>query len=372
MKKLILMIMFLSLGLALAGCELLTTSDDGPFIVTFETNGGSLIDSITVEEDGLLIPSDTPLRDGYIFKGWYLDPSFNYPFAFNAGVRESLTLYAKWESETKTLDDIRALLLEILNDENLTIADQEVIEAILITLIEEGNLLDQEAIIHAILNEIDVVSLYEKHMIDTIEHARTSTVMIETYALGSVDGSGSGVIYKKVGNTYYVLTNEHVIQGYTSNNISITIFTPQGEKIITRGNVLIKGSTVLHDLAVLTFTSLDQFNIMPLGTKASLEVGETVFAIGSPLDLPNSVSKGIISYIDREMWDDYGMDTITIQHTAAINPGNSGGALIDIYGNLIGINTMSYVDEYVGEGITDLNFAVQIDIILAQLPILEN
>jgi serine protease Do len=58
------------------------------------------------------------------------------------------------------------------------------------------------------------------------------------------------------------------------------------------------------------------------------------------------------------------MDTLMIQHTAGINPGNSGGALVDVYGKLVGINTMSYVDEYVGEGINNLFFSVQIDIII--------
>lgn len=372
MKKILFSLLFLSLGLILVGCDMLSTSEDGPFIVAFETSGGSTIESIEVEEDGLLVPSLLPSKDGYIFKGWYLDSSFNYPFAFNAGIRESLTLYAKWESETESLDTIRDLLNEMLDDDNLTIADQEMIESMLITLIEEGGLINEEAIIDTILENIDIVALYEKHITDTIELARQSTVMVETYSGGAIDGGGSGVIYKKVGNTYYVLTNEHVVNGYTSNNISITLFTPQGERLISRGNVTLKGTTVLHDMAVLTFTSLDDFRVMPFGTKASLNVGQTVFAIGSPLDLPNTVTQGVLSFIDREMWDDYGMDTMTIQHTAAINPGNSGGALIDIYGHFIGLNTMSYVDEYVGEGITDLNFAIQIDVIMRELPSLEN
>ena len=60
-----------------------------------------------------------------------------------------------------------------------------------------------------------------------------------------------------------------------------------------------------------------------------------------------------------------------IQHTAPINPGNSGGALVDANGNLIGINSMSYVDEFVGEGIEGIHFAIQIDIILSNIDSLE-
>jgi serine protease Do len=71
------------------------------------------------------------------------------------------------------------------------------------------------------------------------------------------------------------------------------------------------------------------------------------------------------------MADDYGLNTLTIQHTAPINPGNSGGALVDIYGRLVGINALSYVDETVGEGIEGLHFAIQIDVIKSVLDGLE-
>jgi serine protease Do len=80
---------------------------------------------------------------------------------------------------------------------------------------------------------------------------------------------------------------------------------------------------------------------------------------------------GVISAVDRPMWDNDGMDTIMVQHTAAINPGNSGGALVNSYGELIGINDMSYVDEYTGEGIEGLHFAIQIDIVIQMMTALE-
>jgi serine protease Do len=72
----------------------------------------------------------------------------------------------------------------------------------------------------------------------------------------------------------------------------------------------------------------------------------------------------LISSINRSINDGMGMDTLMIQHSAAINPGSSGGPLVNIKGELVGINTMSYVDEVLGEGIEGLHFAVSIDVIL--------
>ena len=162
-----------------------------------------------------------------------------------------------------------------------------------------------------------------------------------------------------------------MVNGYDSGEFIITVFTPEGEVTIPRSAITLRGSTVLHDLAVLSFTSEESFEVIEFAQKSDLHVGEFVFAIGSPLDLPNTQTLGIISALDREMADDLGMDTVTVQHTAAINPGNSGGALVDIYGKLVGINTMSYVDETVGEGIGGLHFAIQIDIILQVIDSLE-
>jgi len=71
------------------------------------------------------------------------------------------------------------------------------------------------------------------------------------------------------------------------------------------------------------------------------------------------------------MTDSFGMDTTTIQHTASINPGSSGGALVNIYGQFIGLNTMSYVNTSIGEGINSLHFAVQVDILSQMIPSLE-
>jgi len=372
MKKILYVFIFLSIILLLTGCELLD-SNDGPYKITFNSNGGSLIESIYVEAFDPFLPNEVPLKDGYTFGGWYLDSTFYYPMSFNAGTNEELMLYAKWIPIEVSLTEaeIRAIIDAILLDQDLMIADEETITSIVNGLIESNELIDEASIIAAVIANINVVELFEKHVTDMIDDVRQSVVMIDTYDGASIDGGGSGIIYKKVGNTYYVLTNEHVVAGYTSNELAITIFNKTGDVKINKGNVTIKGVSVAHDMAVITFTSAQNLRVIEFGTKDSLKVAQMVFAIGSPLDLPNTVSMGVISHINRAMEDDYGMDTITIQHTATINPGNSGGALVDIYGKLVGLNNMSYVDEYIGEGIEGLHFAIQIDIIIQMLPTLE-
>jgi S1-C subfamily serine protease len=137
-------------------------------------------------------------------------------------------------------------------------------------------------------------------------------------------------------------------------------------------NITLLGKSITHDLAILRFTTADDLRVIEMGTLSSLKVGQLVFAIGSPLDLPNTSSMGIISQYNRPQSDDSGFNSTTIQHTATINPGNSGGALVNIHGQLIGINNMSYVDMEVGEGIEGLHFAIQINILLQMIPNLEN
>lgn len=360
------------LALTLSSCDLFV-SNDGPFLVEFNSNGGTDVPSMRVDQFDPFLPSIVPTKEGYIFQGWYLDEDLYYPMAFNTGTNEPLTLYAKWVKETEVLTEeaILAIITDLLESGDLILTDRTTIEDIVTDLLESGGAINEEAVVAAVLQAIDIVDQFEQKITNMIADVSKSVVMIEAYDGLSVDGSGSGVIYKRVGNTYYVLTNEHVVHGYTSNEFSITIFTESGELIIPKGSITLLGSSLAHDMAVLSFTSSSDFRVIEMGSKSSIKVGQFVYAIGSPLDLPNTASMGVISAIDRDMTDGSGMNTTTIQHTAPINPGNSGGALVDANGYLIGLNNMSYVDEFVGEGIEGIHFAIQIDIILANISNLE-
>ncbi|MBM7552170.1 S1C family serine protease [Thalassobacillus pellis] len=170
-------------------------------------------------------------------------------------------------------------------------------------------------------------------------------------------GTGSGVIYKIDGDTAYVVTNHHVIQGADEVEVVLADETRVKAKIV--------GSDLFTDLAVLEMSSDQVDKAIELGSSNNLKVGEPAIAIGNPLGLrfSGSVTRGIISGKQRAIPQDFNGDgqpdwqAEVIQTDAAINPGNSGGALINIKGQLIGINSMKIARSAV-EGI---GFAIPID-----------
>lgn len=163
-------------------------------------------------------------------------------------------------------------------------------------------------------------------------------------------GVGSGVIYKIEGETAYVVTNHHVIDGASSVEISLADESRISAEVV--------GSDVLTDLAVLEMDASGIETVAELGNSDNLQVGEPALAIGNPLgaDLSGSVTQGIISATERSIPVDLSGDgqpdweAEVLQTDAAINPGNSGGALVNIGGQVIGINSMKIAEGAV-EGI---------------------
>ncbi|PWG54498.1 S1C family serine protease [Ligilactobacillus salivarius] len=150
---------------------------------------------------------------------------------------------------------------------------------------------------------------------------------------------GSGVIYKKTGNTAFIVTNNHVISG--SNKIEIILAS--GKKV----SATEVGHDAVSDLAVLKINAKDVKQVASFGDSDNIQVGETALAIGSPLgsQYATSLTEGIISAKKRtiDVTDSSGNATgqaTVIQTDAAINPGNSGGPLINLAGQVIGINSM--------------------------------
>ncbi|MCA1020533.1 trypsin-like peptidase domain-containing protein [Halobacillus litoralis] len=170
-------------------------------------------------------------------------------------------------------------------------------------------------------------------------------------------GVGSGVIYKKEDGTAYVVTNNHVIEGASEIEVVLADETRIKAELI--------GGDVFTDLAVLEMPGDQVEQVAELGSSENLRVGEPAIAIGNPLGLSfaGSVTQGIISGKERAIPQDFNGDGLedwqaeVIQTDAAINPGNSGGALINIEGQLIGINSMKIAQSSV-EGI---GFAIPID-----------
>ncbi|WP_337017296.1 S1C family serine protease [Oceanobacillus massiliensis] len=177
-------------------------------------------------------------------------------------------------------------------------------------------------------------------------------------------GTGSGVIYKQDNGTAYVVTNHHVIEGADTVEVVLADDTHLEAEII--------GSDLFSDLAVLKMDSSNVKKVIDIGSSANIKVGEPAIAIGNPLGLylSSTVTQGVISGTERTIPQDFNQDgradwqAEVIQTDAAINPGNSGGALININGQLIGINSMKINQEAV-EGI---GFAIPVD---SAIPIIE-
>lgn len=165
-------------------------------------------------------------------------------------------------------------------------------------------------------------------------------------------GNGSGIIISDEG---YVLTNNHVVSG----SESLTVTTSDGEE----HEAELIGRDSKTDLAVLKFDNSDgKYSAAALGSSDEVVVGETVFAIGNPLgELATSMTNGMVSAVNRSIDmnnEERGNVTMNfIQMTAAISPGNSGGALINAYGEVIGVTTAkSY-----GEAVEGIGYAIPID-----------
>jgi len=170
-----------------------------------------------------------------------------------------------------------------------------------------------------------------------------------------VSGYGTGIIVSEEG---YIVTNNHVIAG--SDSVKVTLI--DGKDFPAR----VVGADATTDIAVLKIEATG-LTVAALGDSDKLQVGETVVAIGNPLSskLAGSVTAGIVSAVGREISTN-GYSQKYIQTDAAINPGNSGGALVNIRGEVIGINTLkSYLagyDDYgMPIGTEGIGFAIPIN-----------
>lgn len=164
---------------------------------------------------------------------------------------------------------------------------------------------------------------------------------------------GSGVIYKKSGNAAYIVTNNHVVSG--SNALQVILSS--GKKV----NASLVGSDSATDLAVLKINSADVKTVASFGNSNSIKAGQDVLAIGSPMgsEYANTVTKGIISAKNRTLKAGTdGTITSVIQTDAAINSGNSGGPLINMAGQVIGINSMKLAGSNDGSSVEGMGFAI--------------
>ncbi len=164
-----------------------------------------------------------------------------------------------------------------------------------------------------------------------LSRAVLPSVALISVGAGAGEGQGSGFVIREDG---YLLTNHHVIAG---SDGGITVSLPGQEPVAAE----VVGSDAAYDIAVL---KVDRGGLaaLPFADPDGVEVGQTVVAVGAPLGLDSTVTSGIVSAIDRPVVAGEGDDPSyinAIQTDAAINPGNSGGPLLDLAGNVVGVNS---------------------------------
>lgn len=198
---------------------------------------------------------------------------------------------------------------------------------------------------------IGMVESASKAIVGVVNYKETRNPFQQTPGGNSQAGTGSGVIFAKEGETAYIVTNNHVIEDATELEVSLE----NGETVEAE----LIGTDALTDIAVLKISSEHVESVLDFGDSDVLKAGEQVVAIGNPLGLEFSrtVTQGIISGVDRTInvqtsAGEWGLDVI--QTDAAINPGNSGGALLNMQGQVIGINSLKISSNQV-EG---LGFAI--------------
>jgi 2-alkenal reductase len=171
-------------------------------------------------------------------------------------------------------------------------------------------------------------------------------------------GAGSGFVWDVAG---HIVTNFHVIEGASRVRVRLD----SGEAIEAR----IVGVSPDHDLAVVRLAEVRQRLFpVPVGQSTDLKVGQTVFAIGNPFGLSRTLTRGIVSALDRRLPTASGREIAgVIQTDAAINPGNSGGPLLDSSGRLIGVTTAILSSS---GGSAGVGFAVPVDVVNRIVPLL--
>jgi serine protease Do len=222
-------------------------------------------------------------------------------------------------------DDVRAEVIADLSAERFDAIYAQVLAEVL-AKIDTGEI---TVTAESLISQIFRVASIESGSVIGVSNLNT---------LGEIQSLGSGIIYKHVGDKYYVVTNNHVVEDGASFKIEFA----DGTTI----TALLQGTDTLVDLAVLYFTTDIVLPVATFADSDDLTKGTIVLAVGNPsgYEFFNSITMGIVSGLDRyfdnngdnvkDMFVDY------IQHDAAINAGNSGGALFNLNGEVVGINVI--------------------------------
>ena len=205
-----------------------------------------------------------------------------------------------------------------------------------------------------IVKEEKNVTITDTGLSESVEKVYNKVALISNYSMGKLSATGSGFIYKIDGNDTYIVTNHHVVDGGTTFKVTYSDETTLDATLV--------GSDEYTDIAVLKVKTVDGLDAVEISDSNNIKAGDTVFALGSPLDSAYSftVTRGIISGKERLVEITSNNSNIllkVIQTDAAVNSGNSGGPLCNANGQVIGVVNAKLS----GSGIEGIGFAIPID-----------
>ena len=183
-----------------------------------------------------------------------------------------------------------------------------------------------------------------------VEDARDSVVRIS-----HDQGMGSGVIFEVAAGTAAIATNHHVVEGHATVTVTVR------DRYTYTGTV--RGTDAVQDIAVVTICC-GTFYPLPFADPETVRVGDEIVLMGYPLDLPGeaTVTRGVIS---ATRFSDY-HQSMVVQTDAAMNPGNSGGPMLNLDGEIVGINTFSFDATSSGRPVEGLGFAISVGTVRAR------
>lgn len=219
----------------------------------------------------------------------------------------------------------------------------------------------------SIVENVSKLEITENSIAPAVNKVYDAVVAVMSYKQNQLLATGTGFAYKENDGKVYIMTNNHVISGADK----VTLILSNSDQV----EATIVGGETYSDIAVLSVDKNDNLGIAEIGDSTEMQLGDTVFTVGSPMGIEYSgtVTKGILSGKDRLVevsfsgsTSDYYMKVL--QTDAAINPGNSGGPLVNINGEVIGINSLKLVEDEI-EG---MGFAIPIEDAIAYAGTIEN
>ena len=211
--------------------------------------------------------------------------------------------------------------------------------------------------------EVRNVTVTDTGIADAVDKLYDAVVVVKTYVDGQLYATGTGFVYKKDGDTAYILTNNHVIEGGDEIYVEFT----DGSNVITT----VEGSDSYSDIAVLSVDSSYVTTVAQIGSSEEARVGDTVFTVGAPIDsstYSGTVTRGIVSGKNRLVSVSSSnsgtsdMMMSVLQTDAAINSGNSGGPLANANGEVIGITSLKLSSgSTTSASIEGMGFAIPIE-----------